>query len=282
MGGSVQQFMTREVVAVGPRDTLGRARNLMMERGIKRLVVVDEEGRIEGVITTTDLVKDLSKGRAPWRWRKMENSLVRRYMTPNPITVSPSAEVDEAARMMLERGISGLPVTGEEELVGIITKTDLIRYFAEELKGRFKVRDLMTKNVLTVKQTDSIKKAAKIMAERGVNRLVISDSGRTILGIVTEVDLAYAEGVPSERRLVMDTRWGREVREAKAKTVGEVMKEPVVTVRPEDDASKSARMMIEFGFSGFPVSSDGEKLEGIITKTDIVRGIVLASEKGIS
>ncbi len=277
-----RDYMITEVITVYPSDTISHARNLMLERGIKRLLVVNREGKLVGILTLRDIVRILSSRRAPWKWRSLENSLIGTYMTKDPVTISPDTSLYEAAKLMIDLGISGLPVVSSNSLVGLLTKTDLVRFFAEKMRGIFSVKDLMKRDVITVKETDNIKKAAKLMMKEKVKRLVVTDSAKRILGIVTETDLAYVGAIWSRKRIVIETLAGREVKGVKAKTVGEIMKSPVVTVKPKDDAAKAARMMLEFGFSGFPVSSDGEKLEGLITKTDVIKGIIIAKEKSSS
>lgn len=274
-----RDYMVTEVITVYPNDTISHARNLMLERGVKRLLVVDKSGKLVGILTLRDIVRILSGRRAPWKWRSLENSLVGTHMTKNPVTITPDTSLYEAAKLMIELGISGLPVVSSNSLVGLLTKTDLIRFFADKMRGIFSVKDLMKRDLITVKESDNVKKAAKLMMKKGVKRLIVTDSARRILGIVTETDLAYVGAIWSRKRIVIETLAGREVKGVKAKTVGEIMKSPVVTVKPKDDAAKAARMMLEFGFSGFPVSSDGEKLEGLITKTDIIKGIIIAKEK---
>jgi len=274
-----RDYMVTEVITIYPNDTISHARNLMLERGVKRLLVVDRDGRLVGILTLRDIVRILSGRRAPWKWRSLENSLVGTHMTKNPVTITPDTSLYEAAKLMIELGISGLPVVSSNSLVGLLTKTDLIRFFADKMRGIFSVKDLMKRDLITVKESDNVKKAAKLMMKKGVKRLIVTDSARRILGIVTETDLAYVGAIWSRKRIVIETLAGREVKGVKAKTIGEIMKSPVVTVKPKDDAAKAARMMLEFGFSGFPVSSDGEKLEGLITKTDIIKGIIIAKEK---
>jgi len=274
-----RDYMVTEVITVYPNDTISHARNLMLERGVKRLLVVDRDGKLVGILTLRDIVRILSGRRAPWKWRSLENSLVGTHMTKDLVTITPDTSLYEAAKLMIDFGISGLPVVSSNSLVGLLTKTDLIRFFADKMRGTFSVKDLMKRDLITVKESDNVKKAAKLMMKKGVKRLIVTDSARRILGIVTETDLAYVGAIWSRKRIVIETLAGREVKGVKAKTVGEIMKCPVVTVKPKDDAAKAARMMLEFGFSGFPVSSDGEKLEGLITKTDIIKGIIIAKEK---
>ncbi len=276
MVAKVGDYMTTEVAAVTPQDTLGAVRNMMLGRKIKRVLVVDGE-RPVGIVTVDDLARAWAKRGPPWRWRSPENASVSRYMAKDLVTISPHSSIVEAARLMVERGISGLPVVEGDRVVGIITKTDLLRYFARELKGRFKVQDLMTKDVVTVRETDSVKKAAILMKEKRISRLVVIGPDGRIKGILTETDIAFVAPDRTRKFIIIDTGVGRSSREVRLGSVGELMSNPVVTVRPDSDASKAARVMLDWRISGLPVSPDGETLVGIITKTDIIRGIVIGS-----
>ena len=277
MVGKVEDYMTIEVAAVTPQDTLRAVRNIMLERKIKRVLVVEGD-RPVGIITIGDLSKAWARRGAPWRWRSPEWASVSRFMSKKLITISPNSSVVEAARLMIENGISGLPVVEAEKVVGIITKTDLIRFFAQEMRGRFRVKDLMTRDVITVKETDSVKKAAKIMKDKKISRLVVLGGDGRIVGVVTETDVAFVMPNYSRKFVIMDTDVGRASREVRTARVGDIMSNPVVTVRPDADAGKAARLMLEWRISGLPASPDGERLAGIITKTDLVRGIVIGAK----
>ncbi len=274
MVAKVGDYMTTEVAAVTPQDTLGAVRNIMLERKIKRVLVVQEERPI-GIVTVDDLSRAWARRGAPWRWRRPESASVTRFMSRDLVTISPHASIVEAARVMVERGISGIPVVEAGRVVGIITKTDLLRYFAREMRGRFKVEDLMTRDVVTVRETDSVKKAAKLMKDKGISRLVVIGPDGRIKGVLTETDVAFVAPKRMRKFIVTDTHVGRSSREVRLGTVGDVMSNPVVTVRPDADASKAARIMLEWRISGLPVSPDGEELVGIVTKTDLVRGIAV-------
>ncbi|RLG48244.1 MAG: inosine-5-monophosphate dehydrogenase [Thermoproteota archaeon] len=271
--------MSSEVVTVPPSSPLAHAINLMLERGIRRLVVVDEEGRPIGMLTVRDIARALSRRGAPWRWRSPEKASVSRFMSREVVSIGPKATVGEAASLMLERGISGLPVVSRGRVVGIITKTDVVRFYSEEMKGRFRVRELMSRDLVWVREGDSLKKVARVMKEKSVGRVLVLNGRGAVIGIVTERDLAYAGLSPLRRVVVVDMESGRSAKEVRAKTAGEIMSSPVVMVGPEVDAAKAARMMLEWGFSGLPVSEDGERAVGILTKTDIVRGVSLAGEE---
>ncbi len=260
--------MTTDVVTVTPQDTLGRARNLMLERKVRRLVVTN--GReVVGIITAIDIARVLARRGAPWRWRNPENSLVDRFMTRDPITINPEESISTAARIMSSNGIGGLPVVKDSTLVGIITETDVSRYFSEELKGKFKIDDLMSRKFKVISPSTNLKKVAKLITKG--NRTLIVGSNGNYLGLITEGDIALWEPNLAKRYVLIPSRTGRISRDVRVKSAQHIMEEIRVKLTPEEDAAKAARFMIEWQVSSIPVFNK-EKLVGIIDKKGIVRG----------
>ena len=114
----VRQIMTRRVVTVSPETTLAEARRLLDEHRIRHLPVL-VNGRLVGIVSDRDLG---SASAADGR-----RTAVGRVMTPKPFTVSSDARVEEAARLMLDHHVGGLPVIDAGELTGIVTGEDLLR-----------------------------------------------------------------------------------------------------------------------------------------------------------
>ncbi|HKL13311.1 MAG TPA: CBS domain-containing protein [Halanaerobiales bacterium] len=132
-------------------------------------------------------------------------------MTTDVVTVDPETSVKEAANLMSEKDISGLPVVQNGELVGIVTENDLIikdkklhfpeyinviggiiylesyKKFREEFKKfvAVKVKELMTEDVVTVSPDTSIEDLATIMHQENINRLPVVDNSGQLIGIVT-------------------------------------------------------------------------------------------------
>ena len=132
----VKDRMSENPVVLSPDDTLREARRLIRELGFRRFPVV-EDGRLVGIVTDRDVRQaDMSSAVVQER-RYVEYLLdriqVRGIMTPNPATVTPETPLEEAARIILEMKIGGLPVVENDRLVGIITETDLVRTLIELL-----------------------------------------------------------------------------------------------------------------------------------------------------
>ena len=135
----------------------------------------------------------------------------RDIMTTNVVTVSPETDIAEAVRLMLERQISGVPVIDDSgRLAGILTEGDLMRR-AELVTGRqswwinptsspereakayvkahgLKVKDVMTKEVVTINEQEPLDRIAMVFEERGIKRTPVMRSGK-IVGIVSRANL---------------------------------------------------------------------------------------------
>ncbi len=127
----VRDWMSRDVVTVGPDTLLPDANRLMVEKRIRRLPVV-ENGRLQGILTYGDLrgarpssASDLDVAEVNYL---MSQIRVDQVMTRKVLTIHQDATIGEAAERMLQHAIGSLPVLNEDgDLVGIITESDIFR-----------------------------------------------------------------------------------------------------------------------------------------------------------
>jgi CBS domain-containing protein len=152
---------------------------------------------------------------------------VRDVMNVKPVTVQAEALVSEAARLLRENKISGLPVLDGEKLVGVVSESDLLRLLSvEEKEGglwlpspfevfevpfrdlvrwermhaalqeipKKKVGNVMSKNIHEVEPDESVEEAASIMTRHRINRLPVVEEGR-LVGIVTRGDIISGLGM---------------------------------------------------------------------------------------
>jgi acetoin utilization protein AcuB len=125
----VADIMHSNPVTVTPRNAIRTAINLMREGGFRRLPVVDR-GRLVGIITDRDLRRAAN---SPYVVREkwydnfvLDHIEVGTCMTADPVTVTPETSVADAARLMRNHKIGGLPVVADGQLLGIVTETDLL------------------------------------------------------------------------------------------------------------------------------------------------------------
>ena len=127
---TVKEIMKKDLTVVSPTERLVHARRLMIEAHVGRLPVVDED-RLVGMVTSKDLMRafiDFRK-KVPEKYQKsqIKEVLVEDIMSSNPTFTSKDATISEVAKIMMETGYNGLPVVEGDEVIGIITQTDILR-----------------------------------------------------------------------------------------------------------------------------------------------------------
>lgn len=130
----VRDWMTEEPVTIAPHISLYEAYSRMIENDVRRLPVVDRRGNLLGIITMSDVIKTAAFTRDPAQMESdllANTSTVATVMTDEPVTVAPDDTIQEAAEIMLDNQVSGLPVVDGARVVGIITESDIFRLVVE-------------------------------------------------------------------------------------------------------------------------------------------------------
>ena len=127
---TVKEIMSKDLTVVSPTERLVHARRQMLESHVGRLPVVEDES-LAGMVTSKDLMRafiDFRK-KVPEKYQKsqIKEVLVEDIMSSNPTFTSKDATIADVARVMIETGYNGLPVVEDDNVVGIITQTDILR-----------------------------------------------------------------------------------------------------------------------------------------------------------
>jgi CBS domain-containing protein len=121
----VAQLMTSDVKTVTPDTLVEDAADLMLDQTIGSVIVVDDDGGIEGILTRTDFVAIVA-GQKP-----KDQTPVSAYMTTDVLTAEAGESIRTVADRMVEAGIHHMPVAEEGEgVIGIVTTTDLTGYLS--------------------------------------------------------------------------------------------------------------------------------------------------------
>ena len=123
----VARIMSTSLHTVSTDTLVEDAADRMLENGIGSVVVVDEDNRLEGILTTTDFVEIVAEQ------KPKDQTPVSEYMTRDVIAASAQDGIRDAADAMVEHGFHHLPVVDEDEgVIGIVTTTDLASYLSRE------------------------------------------------------------------------------------------------------------------------------------------------------
>ncbi|MDG5775314.1 CBS domain-containing protein [Haloarculaceae archaeon H-GB2-1] len=121
----VARVMSSDVQKVRPDTLVEEAAQRMLDNDVSSLVVVDDENHLEGILTTTDFVRIVSKSHP-----KAETT-VSRYMTTDVVTTTAQTDIAEVADTMIEHGFHHMPVVDDTEgVIGMISTIDLAGYLS--------------------------------------------------------------------------------------------------------------------------------------------------------
>jgi CBS-domain-containing membrane protein len=140
----VRDAMTVDVIAVGPEESIHKAARLMADHGVSGLPVVEADGRVVGIVSEGDLiVRQAANRERPWwgrfiddadtlarEYQRATGTTVREVMTRAVVSVGPDVGLDAVGRILLDRRLRRLPVLQDGQLVGIISRGDLVKAFA--------------------------------------------------------------------------------------------------------------------------------------------------------
>ncbi|MDI6816604.1 MAG: CBS domain-containing protein [Actinomycetota bacterium] len=143
----LKEIMTTEVITFTPDLPVKEAAKILSEANIDGAPVLDEEGRIIGIVVESDLIMQEvrlhfptyvqlldgyiylpgSMNRFEKEFKKAVGAKVKDVMSTDVVTIDAGATVEDAATMMVEKDINMLPVMAEGELVGVVSKRDLVK-----------------------------------------------------------------------------------------------------------------------------------------------------------
>lgn len=136
----VKRRMSTPVISVEPDVPIMEALKTMQERNIRRMPVLDKQGRLIGIVSDKDLLNAAPSDATTlsvWELNYLIGQVkVKDVMTKNVLTVTEDTPIEEAAFAMAENKIGGMPVMRGDQVVGLITETDLFKIFLELMGAR--------------------------------------------------------------------------------------------------------------------------------------------------
>jgi len=184
---TIRDIMSREVFFLQDTASIDDVIEEMREKDVGGFPIVNAEERVVGIVEEKDLVRQIAGA--------ITGEEVADLMTTDLITITPGTTIKDTSRFMIANDIRRLPVIQEDKLIGVITTTDILRYFAsnemfKHMKGdplSERIHKIMVTNLVTVSPQEDAGKAAHIMKEQDVGCVLVVDKG--LVGILTERDL---------------------------------------------------------------------------------------------
>jgi len=209
----VKDRMSKPVITITPETSVQEALRIMRKNRIRRLPVMEGK-KLVGIVTERDLLYASPSPATTLSVQEMHYWLsklrVKEIMKSPVITVDENAPIEEAARLMADNKIGGLPVTKDGELVGIITESDLFKVFTEMMAAR---EEGVRITLLVPERKGILASITKAIASRGGNIVSLGQfwgedlTTRTVTIKVTGMSQeALKEAVSQEGIKVLDIR----------------------------------------------------------------------------
>ena len=283
MGVKAADIMRSELPAISINDTVEHARKEMLRRKTNYLLVLDENGKIVGVVSKWSMLRALGLKGPIWRRRIHDRFFIEYVMDTDIPRVKPDASIEEVAAEMVRKGAEvAFVVDDKGEVIGFITKDDIVDAYAKTQIGRALVENVMTPGRIgIVHPHHSLYHVVQKMKNFYLDAVTVYDGSR-VIGVVSANRLPFialedaTEGWKS-RRLI----WVRKLVKGAARKGRYVKVLPLLaidvtvplkaTVSPKDDVVKAIEIMKEYNVDGVPVVDEEGRVLGVICKNDILR-----------
>jgi acetoin utilization protein AcuB len=323
---NVRDIMSCNVKTLTLDDTIQTCLEIMTENNIRHIPVLDITAEKEnrpyfvGIVSQRDVFRQISPymGKATMAesdTMALHQPLVQ-IVTRNPKTVSPETPIQDITKIMVENRIDSIPVLYENDLVGIVTATDVLKLFVKlheigrqseekptaEPRRRFvdllagnsdkalwalssvlgTVKDIMTEDVVSLQEQDNLSKVMKVMQNGKFRHVPIVDDQNKLNGIISDRDvlrlLPFHKGQRKPQSDVFRAAlFDVDPNEpAIHQQVYRIMNRDVIHVQSTHSFHDVVKLFHDRKISCVPITDNDKKLIGIATVTDIMRGLLAA------
>ncbi|MDH3617402.1 MAG: CBS domain-containing protein [Nitrosopumilus sp.] len=272
---SISEIINKPITIL-KNSTISDVIKKLLELKISRLIVV-EAGKPVGIITEKDiglfLFSETSK-------QGLDDIPISKIMKPI-LFVEERLTPMESAKIMMEKGVSSLTVGSDENIKGIFTKTDLVKYYLENPSEK-KVVDFMTHEYVYTHSAAPLFKVVRKMLENKVSRIVVKNQNEEPIGIISFRDLFRISIELGSEEDYSGFTITDQIRKGFLSEEGfgdislarEVMTEGIVSIKFNEKISSACKVILENNISGLVVLDGNGSIAGIISKTDIIKALV--------
>jgi CBS domain-containing protein len=304
-------IMRRHVVSASPETPLADAARSFVNRGVKCLPIVDEAGQLVGILTFSDLLRRARLSLRPSMISTLTHAEVDAIvnavthaggtcgdaMTRDLATAREGDPLSTLLTQMAERRVKRLPVvTGEGRMVGIVSRSDVIRALAgagqspdvavrRHITGRV-ASDVMRTDIVPLRESEALEQTVHAVVTTSAGRVAVVDERNRVVGVIAVRDLLPLATAGSRPQLIdalaapsgrIETFIERLRSHADRRTARDVMRRDVVTVQPTTPLAEVLALMIDRALKGILVVDDERRLVGLVERAAIVEALAPAS-----
>ena len=265
---NMEKRYSTPIITIRPESSIFDALLQMQTNFVKHIVITTKNIPV-GIVTERDINRFLGEDKTA---HAIDEIPIKHVMQKNVMTINDGIEdhFDQCATRMETFKIGSIVIVNDNgELSGIVSRTDLTKYYAKVFGGNYLVKNFMSKKVVTCRRTDSLKFASSLMNKNQVSRLVVTDEDGYPVGLISTNTLLthsdyFTKGKTRTRDYLLPIN-GEKL------TVKDLLTDDLLTINEEEDLAVAASIMIKNKVGGIPVVDSNQNLIGIVSKTDIVR-----------
>ena len=265
-------------IGISSQTKLVEVLNKLLTHRISRIIIYESEKPI-GIVSEKDILSFLFTNKLHQNIDQISvNEMIHQiYFADGNKTI------EQAAKFMIDHKCSSIAVGTKNNLEGIVTKTDLTKYYSENNEGQKKVSDCMSLHYFSVFTNDALYDVIKTMLGFGISRIVIIDHQRKPVGLISTGDIFRAvlnvESIDSMKRIQETPKdyeefWSRYGFFC-SQPSGKIMTKKILKIIASEDLATACKLMIDKNVNALGVADSDGSLAGIIGKRDIL--LTLAS-----
>lgn len=268
--------ISKKPISILKKSSISEVIKKLLDYNLSRLIVVDA-GKPIGIITEKDIGLFLFSETTR---QGLDDIPITKIMKPI-LFVDESQSPEKSAKTMIENEVSSLTIGSEKELKGIFTKTDLVKYYLNNLSDESKVVDYMTHDYINTHTAAPLFKVVRKMLEKKVSRVIVKNQNEHPIGVISfrnlfriSIELGDAEE-DLEHTTLDQIRKGFLSEEGfgNISLARDVMTKGLITIKFNQSLSDACELILENNVSGLVVLDGNESIAGIISKTDIVKAL---------
>ncbi len=269
----------KKPITITKNSSLFDAIKKLVENNISRIIVKENEKPV-GILCEKDIGFYLYSDKTT---RSLEQIPIDVAMKKIKF-VDGSQTLKQCASIMFENNIGSVVIGNENELQGLITKTDIVKYFAEHYFGKHRVVDLKNPGVISVSTENSLSETIEKMIKNNIARIIVTNTKGKPVGIITFRDFfAITLQLGTDIDVTEPAALSGHLRKGFLSEEGfggvslarDVMTRKIISVSPDDDLASVCQVMVNNHLNGLSVVDEKEGKTGIISKTDIIEFLCL-------
>lgn len=251
----------------------------LLDNKISRLIIT-HNGKPVGIVSEKDLALFLLEDKT----KRTIDEIPLKEIMKGLVMTSPNATIKQCAIMMLDEKISSLGISAGDKVQGVLTKTDLTKFYAENYVGKKIVGEFMTSVYSWAYADDPLYKVLSKMIKKKISRIILRDENEEPVGILSFKDLFKTALMSGNKKIIKDQKpnlsvtvfrkgFASESGFGKITSARDLMTGKIISVNYDDDLAKVCKILLDKKIHGAGVLSARNRLVGIISKTDVVQAI---------